>query len=182
MRPFDRAKWLERARRRLAAARGGKEAALATHARDYASIDGIQRVVAWAAGRKIDVVFTKVQAGRFHPETRRVDVSAHAPPETQLYVMLHELGHFLVGEEGDGYQADAYPNGYRKVAEDVPGRGRLHKVDVVAEEFEAWRRGLVLAQELGVPIDRLRYDEVRAEYLVSYFKWALRRGRVSDGG
>lgn len=182
MAKFDRSKWLARARRRLArASEVDKEAALASHARDYASVDGLEKATNWAATKEIAVDFIKVQAGRFHSQSRRVEVSTHMAPEDQLHVLLHELGHFLIEDEGPEYIASKFPNGYRKISDDVPGRGQLHKVDVVAEEFAAWEKGFALAKDLGIEVDRLAFDEVRAKYLVSYFKWALRRGRVADG-
>ena len=182
MAPFDREKWLKRARARLS--RRGEEdraSALKAHAEDYLAIDGLRVTTEWARSKDIIVDFIKVQSGRFHSQSRRIEVSAHMAPVLQLYILLHELGHFLIEDEGPTYVADRFPNGYRRIMDDVPGRGPLHKVDVIAEEFDAWSRGLTLAKHLGIEVDRQVFDDVRARYLVSYFKWATRRGRVSDG-
>jgi hypothetical protein len=150
------------------------------HARDYAAIDGIQRVVDWATSRDITIDFIRTQVGRFHSQSRRVEVSCHLPPENQLHIILHELGHFITEDQGHNYIVDNFPNGYRKIDDDTPGRGQLHKVDVIAEEFEAWTNARRLAESLSIYIDRLSFDKNRAKYLTSYFKWAMKRGRVSD--
>lgn len=178
MASFDRSKWLRRARNKLA--RRG-EAGEPEHARDYIAIDGLERAVAWAKNNEITVDFIKISSGRFHSASRRVEISSHLQPEIQLHTLLHELGHFLIGNEGDAAVEYKYPNGYRRIEQDMPGRGVLHKIDVVAEEYEAWALGRLLAEKTGITIDREAYDKTRARYLQSYFRWALKRGRVSDG-
>lgn len=178
MATFDRGRWLKRIRSRLSR-RGVVDEAL--HAREFATVLSIERVVEWARGRDITIDFIKVSVARFHSTTRRVEVSTHLPVESQLHVMLHELGHFLIEEDGEVQVIRRFPNGYVKINNDLPGRGVLHKVDVVAEEFEAWERGRRLAEDLQIALDRQAFDETRAKYLQSYFKWALKRGRVSDG-
>ncbi len=47
-------------------------------------------------------------------------------------------------------------------------------MDVVHEELEAWYEGLELARRLGLVIDVDRYNHVRAGYVLSYLRWALR--------
>lgn len=178
MAAFDRSRWLKRIRSRLSR-RGVVDEA--THAREFAMVLSLEKVIDWAKTREITIEFIKISIARFHSGTRRVEVSTHLPVETQLHVLLHELGHFLIEEDGETSMLHRFPNGYYKVTNDLPGRGILHKVDVIAEEFEAWERGRRLAEDLGVALERSSYDQTRARYLQSYFKWALKRGRVSDG-
>ena len=180
MAPFDRSEWLRRARVRLARrAAVSRPAAEEQHAAEYAAILGLEAVVGWAKGRGLSVDFhPKVEAGRYGAEARRVEVSSRITPQKQLVIALHELGHYLI--QVSGRAADLFPHGYNRIDEGNPSRDALHKVDVVAEEFDAWRRGWNLARRLGAPIDREYFDTVRSEYLKSYFRWALRRGRVRD--
>lgn len=178
---FDKSEALRRARIRLAR-RGAvsREEAEAAHAREYLAIDNMERVVKWAKSRGLSVdVHPKIDVGRYHSESRRVEISSRFGPEKQLVVMLHEIGHYLI--EMGGRAAEQFPHGYNRIDEGHPSRDVLHKIDVVAEEFEAWRRGWKLAERLQIPIDREYYDTIRAEYLKSYFRWAMKRGRVADG-
>lgn len=178
MASFDRNRWLKRIRSRLSR-RGQVDEA--HHAREFASVLALEKVIEWARTREITVDFIRLSVARFHSGARRVEVSTHLPVESQVHVLLHELGHFLIEEDGEDKVNQRFPNGYVKVSNDLPGRGVLHKVDVVAEEFEAWERGRRLAEDLQIPLDRVAFDTTRAKYLQSYFKWALKRGRVSDG-
>ena len=182
MAAFDRARWLKRIRSKLAR-RGEvhKVEALVSHARNYAAIDGLEKVTAWAKKKHITVEFIRVSVGRFHSQSRRVEISTHLQPEVQLHTLLHELGHFLIEDLGPEVVAYRFPNGYRKIDNQEPGRDILHKVDVLAEEFEAWERGRELAKKLNIDVDRDAFDRDRARYLQTYFRWALKRGRVSDG-
>lgn len=178
--PFDKNEALRRARMRLARRSSvSKSEAEQLHAREYMAILEMDRVVAWARSKGLTVyVHPKIDAGRFNDNTRSVEVSSRFNPEKQLIVLLHELGHFLVGK--GNASKEKFPNGYNRIDEGESGRDVLHKVDVIAEEFEAWHRGWKLACRLKIVIDRVYYDTVRADYLKSYFRWALKRGRVSD--
>lgn len=180
MTAFSKGEWLRRARVRLARrAAVSKSEAEKQHALEYIAIDGIERVVAWAASRGLKVDFhSKIDVGRYYSGTRTVEVSSRFGPEKQLIIALHELGHYLI--EAGGRTGELFPHGYNRIEEGNPSRDALHKIDVVAEEFEAWHRGWNLSKRLKIPVDRVYYDTIRAEYLKSYFKWALRRGRVSD--
>lgn len=182
MASFDRNRWLKRIRSKLAR-RGevNQTEALTSHTRDFIAVDGLEKVTAWAKKKHITVEFIRISVGRFHSQSRRIEISTHLQPEVQLHTLLHELGHFLIEDLGPDVVAYRFPNGYRKIDNEEPGRNLLHKVDVLAEEFEAWERGRELAKDLDIVIDREAYDRTRAKYLQTYFRWAMKRGRVSDG-
>lgn len=178
---FDKSEALRRARIRLAR-RGAvsREEAEAAHAREFLAIEWIEKVVCWAKKQGVAVdVHPRIDVGRYHSDSRRVEISSRFGPEKQLVVLLHELGHYLI--EVGGRASERFPHGYSRIEEGHPGRDALHKIDVIAEEFEAWHRGWKLSQRLRISVEREYYDTIRAEYLKSYFRWAMKRGRVSDG-
>lgn len=176
---FDKSEALRRARIRLVRRSAvSREEAERVHAREYLAIEGMDRVAQWAKKRGLSIdIHPKIDAGRFHSQARRVEVSSRLGPEKQLIILLHELGHFLIEASGPELLIERFPNGYARIDSGIPGRDVLHKIDVIAEEFEAWHRGWKLAGRLGILIDRDYFDAVRADYLRSYMKWALRRGR-----
>lgn len=180
---FNKSDLIRRARNRLARRAAHDQAqASAQHAREYLAIMGMEKVVNWASQRGLSVhIHSKVESGRYEENCRRVDISSRLNPEKQLAILLHELGHYLIGSDNGKTARARFPNGYRRIDDGEPGRDALHKIDVIAEEFEAWHRGWKLGERLKIVIDREHFDIVRSEYLKSYFKWALKRGRVSDG-
>jgi hypothetical protein len=178
MSTFDKKVWMRRARNNLARRLDiGDPEAKNTHAREYAAILGIEKLVDWAASKGLEIIFSKMEGGLYHEISKKIMVSSRGGPETQLSVLLHECGHCIITRSGGRRK---YPNGYAKIEEGRRGRDESHKMDVIAEEFDAWSKGWNLGQRLGIWIDRTFYDEVRARYLKTYFRWALRRGRVAD--
>lgn len=176
---FEKGEALRRARIRLAR-RGAtsRKWAESQHAVEYLAIENLDRVVKWAKKRGLTVeLHPKIDTGRFHSLSRKVEISSRLMPEKQLIILLHELGHFLVEAGGKEALLERFPNGYARISSGIPGRDVLHKIDVIAEEIEAWHRGWRLAERLGIFISRETFDTVRAEYLRSYMKWALRKGR-----
>ena len=53
-------------------------------------------------------------------------------------------------------------------------RSPKYKVDCIAEEIEAWRRGKNLAERLGLYINEEKYNALTAECVYSYIKWAAK--------
>ncbi len=179
MKRFDRNEWLARCLKRFnRRAAVDKPSADRQYASDYHAVCGLESVIDWLKGKGISVDFLKTDSGRYLPTIFRIEISASQDPQTQLYTLLHECGHLLVETSKTRYRD--FPNGYLRVEQDVKGRDLLYKVDVIAEEFEAWNRGLKLAERLNVVVDRPKFDHVKANALKSYFRWASRRGRVAD--
>jgi hypothetical protein len=89
-------------------------------------------------------------------------------PEISLYILLHEAGHAIFNKKhGD----------YLKYAEDLNiGKNSMsYKVIEVEEEFEAWKYGYELAEQLGIPIDKRKYEVIKSRYLATYMMNAMRR-------
>lgn len=103
-------------------------------------------------------------------ELKRITVCGRLSPERQLFNLAHECGHYLIGRPRPGGRFDA---GWH-VEGSGARRSTLHRVDVVDEELGAWARGLRLLQRLKVTVDMKRYNRVRAEYVRTYLKWALK--------
>lgn len=180
MKRFDRSVWLSaclKKYKRLAAV--SKEKADRQYNTDYHAIAGIETVVNWLALRGIVVDFLRTDTGRYLPTVFRIEIPTSLDPATQLYTLLHECGHHLVEHSTTRYRD--FPNGYLRQQHEVKGRGLLYKTDVIGEEFEAWNRGLKLATRLNIYVDRDKFDLVKAKALRTYFRWATRKGRVSDG-
>ncbi len=166
---FDAEVWKARATARCArATAAGKPDAAARLDRDLKHIADLATVIAWCERKKLEVVFGKNPNGVIEGKT--IKINGRLRPEQQLYVLVHECGHHLIGSRE---KDDRYGQGYNA---DDPGEKRTlhHRVDVVDEEFEAWDRGRKLAGRLGVKLDRKAFHKARAGYLKSYMQWALR--------
>jgi hypothetical protein len=133
-------------------------------------VESLGDLISWCEARGLTVRFVRKSGGTYLGEKKLVTLASRADVETQLYLLLHECGHFLIGGRD---KTERFGMGYSM--EDEPGIKRkfVHKIDVVDEEFEAWHRGLKLGTRLGLCVDKERYDVIRCKYLRTYLKWAL---------
>ena len=149
---FDSSTWLARALCRFQKARsitGGSR-----YVRDVRAIEHLTRLQEWCQARRIELQFTRGGDGTFDGRRRSINICAYLSPVRQVHVLLHECGHFLIGD-----------------------RRLVHRVDVLDDEIDAWRRGAALARRLRLDIDIEEYNRTRAKYVSSYLRWALRRKR-----
>jgi hypothetical protein len=86
--------------------------------------------------------------------------------ETQLYTLLHECGHILI------YGSDKVVN-VEEVTDYYSEKSNIHRVFRVIEEVEAWKRGLSLANRLGIKVDKEKWNRDAARALKQYMKWCL---------
>jgi hypothetical protein len=90
--------------------------------------------------------------------------------EVRLFILLHEVGHFLL------YWEDDYELLYEMVISG--GERRLeNRVLVVNEEAAAWDAGYRLGKRLGIKLNRKRYHECKCRSIYEYMKWATNHKR-----
>ena len=78
-----------------------------------------------------------------------------------LIALLHEVGHALQTDEQYG------PNHYKNV--DDLEKPKEFKMYQFMNEVDAWNQGLWLAQELGIEIDKKRWQKQMEEALLTYY-------------
>lgn len=171
---FNPDTWRARAAIRLqrSAAKPGAET---SYERDLVAITSIEKVVNWCGSKKFSVVFRRRSGGIYDPGTKTIEISGRSSPEKQLHMLLHECGHHLIGNP----QADErFSRGY---SNDDPNSTRTtaYRVDVVAEELEAWHRGQRLAARLKIKLNKVAYHEARTAGIRSYMKWCAQPGEYS---
>jgi hypothetical protein len=170
---FDPVTWKARAsarfRRDLDAGQAG---AAARFTLETACIDDLQRVVAWCEARKLEVVFDGRAGGLHDSERRKIRITGRARPDKQLYLLLHECGHHLIG---DPQSNTRFSQGY-SAGDNDPSikRSATYRIDVIAEELEAWHRGGRLAKRLELKLDKRAFDKERTTCMKTYMKWCLR--------
>lgn len=174
MHEFNKQLWRDRALARFkrSCRKSSKLKADESWARDVRHIDAISEVVAWCASKGIKVQFGKKAGGLYDSLSKTITMTSHAGPEKQLYMLLHECGHHLIGFKADD---ERFGMGYPKVEDPHFNTTFHHRVACLEEEIEAWHRGWKLARRLQLKLDRLAFDKVRLECLKSYIKWANRR-------
>lgn len=167
---FNKSAWIDRAQVRFNVARvKSKSAAGAKFATDLRAITGLEKLINWAHRRGYRVEFMP-KGGVFFSREKLITVSSRESPIEQLFTLLHECGHLLIGPRRKG---ERFGMGYAAGAIPRHAGTALHRVDIIDEEFEAWARGWKLGQRLGVvtDFDRERFDVRRVKCLMTYMKW-----------
>lgn len=110
------------------------------------------------------------EGATYVPETGDVKMSSRFSPERQLFLLLHECGHMLIGNRR---KHERYGMGYTKQNDPQICKTLHHRFDVLDEEMEAWFRGLKLARRLKLKIDKSTFHSFRLSRLKTYAKWAI---------
>ncbi len=121
------------------------------------------KVAEWLRTQKgvvVNLGTTTEFAGHF---TREVTIHHNFElTKNGLFALLHECGHVLQPPTHTGI--NSYKNLDPKQYPDKVRMGRFLR------EVDAWDRGLQLANDLGIHIDKKQWDKERDESLLTYFK------------
>jgi hypothetical protein len=98
---------------------------------------------------------------------KRIYLNSRQHIQNRLYALLHECGHILVNDNRDR----VYKLSYQATGEGRVRPSKQKRVAILAEEFEAWKRGERLAARLGVEINIEKYDQERTKAIMSYVEW-----------
>lgn len=150
---FDRDIWLKRIKKYT---KNRQEWSL------YA-INNLPHIISWCEQRSINVEFTKTPSGEYLQDDNIINVSITASPEIQMYLLLHECGHYLIKV------SSTFRDNNSKFG------SVSYVVNRLGEEFDAWGRGRALGERLGIVIGS-RFEHYRTRCLNSYVKWASARG------
>ncbi len=102
---------------------------------------------------------------------RTIYINSRTHPEHRFYTLLHEYGHVELYEEDWRSFGSTFPS-YIRFYNKRSTRSKSGKVATIAEEIEAWRRGLGLAYRKNLGVDFTKYEKIMNESLMSYIEWA----------
>jgi len=111
----------------------------------------------------------------FYSGTKRITYDGRQADEAVLFTLLHEYGHYKLRCAGKKY-AKRY---FSQKKADKDGRSKrsiAYKVDILREEYDAWRIGLEVAKELNLKINRQNYEKHSAICLKTYCGWVCDSG------
>lgn len=175
---FERKLWRARALKRYQRsliAGAAREKAVISLKTDLININNLSRLISWCSTKKIHVSFSRREGGIYHPDDRAIIINGRAAPEKQVFLLLHECGHHLIG---DKRKHERFGMGYSSVDNDpYVTRTLQHRIDIIDEELEAWHRGFRLGQRAELCINKQNYDRFKSVMLKSYLLWATERHR-----
>lgn len=96
--------------------------------------------------------------------SKLIEINSSCSIDKRVVYLLHECGHALIFENGSVSQFKDKRNYNKNTVS--------HKVFVVMEEIEAWKRGRSLARRLRIPIDDVEWEKSMVKALKKYINWA----------
>jgi len=107
----------------------------------------------------IDVLLGQITAFMGHKNKRIFIHHNHNLEKNGLYALLHEVGHVLQNDE-DNY--------FKTIDEDK--ESKKFKFHQYLNEINAWERGLIFANKLGIKVNMKEWVKVQNESLLTYLK------------
>lgn len=132
--------------------------------------DGIARLQAWGFRRGYKIR-SHYGDDEFYDKDKEIVYSLRTKQKKhQMYSLLHECGHALA-YESKGYK-DRYPtlSAERFKIAKVNKKKNIYKVELIAEEHDAWLRGFKLARRLGIELDKEDYNNYASRYVMTYIR------------
>jgi hypothetical protein len=132
----------------------------------------IEMITQWAAAKGYKVL-GKWEEDAYYEDEKEIIYSLRTKKEkNQVYSLLHECGHALA-YESKGYQG-RFPTlaKHRFKTAKVNPRTNTYKVESILEEYDAWARGLALANRLGIEVDKEDYGKYASRWVMSYVRKA----------
>lgn len=128
--------------------------------------DAITAVTYWFQQKGYHVEIDRDGEDAIDRDSKFVSINSTRSLETQLHVILHEAGHLLVEK------SDKITNGIPEVLSKYSEKSKIHRTFTVIEEIEAWKRGLKLANRLGIKINKEKWNKDVARAIYKYMVWA----------
>jgi len=130
------------------------------------------KLVKWAESKGYTVVCETSADDRIEFDTKTIYVNSYNWPERRYYTLLHECGHLLIDKTSDSFTKYLPCPLYAYSIDQRTTKTDAYKVSLLAEEIDAWRRGLRLAARLKLPVNRKKFDQEMATSVMSYIEEA----------
>ena len=151
---------------------GGKVGKSLKKLKKQAFEPGIEELIDWTHKKGHSIEFSYCVQDEFRGEDNMITISLRQGIENQLYSLLHECGHLILHNNENLYEKK-YPSSAKMsyfTSNKRLERSPKYKVDVLAEEIDALRKGKDLAKRLEIYIDEDSYYSVMAKCVYSYIK------------
>ena len=137
----------------------------------------INKLISWSNKRGYSVIFCRKREDMVDNINNIITINTKFKKEFQLYALLHECGHVLIGSCEKRYKK-MYPFSYRvhclnqKTFSKRARKYKPYQIDIISEEIDAWRRGKSLAKKLKIHISEHNYNKEIAKWVFTYINSA----------
>jgi hypothetical protein len=138
--------------------------------KDTSSTENIQKIINWItdSGWDVNLRGRRNEADHFNSV---VNINYQTRGKKLLYTLLHEAGHIVLRDDPVKFMS-RYQGVTAALINDHKANYSNFKVDTLKEEFDAWRIGEDLANNLNIDMNFKDYNKFGNLCLMSYIKWA----------
>lgn len=108
------------------------------------------------------------------PSLNIVAINESQSYKHRTYALLHELGHIEIYDNKEEWQKN-----FTMFSSDCTDgrvkRSKKYQVSLIAEEIDAWRIGMKIAEEVGIFIDKDEYKNMMNQCVFTYIDSAAQQ-------
>lgn len=133
----------------------------------------LKEVIKWSKHNNLTIGFSFNQTSHFQWENNVIVLNSRLSAQNKLFILLHEIGHFLV----DKHPSNAGRFSYGYTAKTISNAHNRHKLDILDEEFEAWHKGwsIGLDHNFITLSHKKAWDKTKYSHINAYAKWTTDR-------
>jgi hypothetical protein len=132
------------------------------------------KIETWLNERGWDLEWSRSEDDHVNFTRRMIVLNPGRTPESQLFGLLHEIGHILLSEAPD--YSLRFPHSDEFKHRNERSRETLRvRTEVLGEEWEAWVIGERFARGMGLEINYESYHDMRNRDLKSYANWVVEK-------
>lgn len=113
----------------------------------------------------VEVEFNEENA--FYILDKKIEINKHQNAKSKYYTLLHEAGHIYL--RADPEFSSQFPLNESRIHK----KCKKHRIELLREEFEAWRVCKDLAKENDLLYEMEVVDGMRDKYLYQYVNWVV---------
>jgi hypothetical protein len=132
------------------------------------------KLESWLREREWGLDWSRLEDDHVNFSERMIVLNVNRTPESQLFGLLHEIGHIILSEEPDYTLRFSRSEEFKHRNERSRETLRV-KTEVFGEEWEAWVIGEQFSRRLGLEVNYGSYHDARNRDLKSYASWVTEK-------
>jgi hypothetical protein len=134
--------------------------------------DAAYFIEGWLSNHSWSLKWTRDDDDHANFTDRCIVINSRRTPASQVYGMLHEIGHIILASSPD-YETRFSESSAMKRRRERRREPLKVKMQSLGEEWEAWALGEQFARDAGLGIDFNGYYKARDRDLKSYVSWVM---------